>query len=552
MTDRLALPPRYRDQLEALLSKHVPGVEVWAYGSRVNGSSHGGSDLDLVLRGPALEPLDGGFYDLLEGIEKSNIPILVQAHDWAMLPESFQREIERDYVVIQECTNRTVAGKRRDVPFAQLLEEPVRNGIYKKKEFHGRGVKVVNMGELFANPRLRDVHMRRVELSESERHRLNVQSGDLLFARRSLVAEGAGKCSVVLEINEPTTFESSIIRARPDPTKADSLFLSYYFNSPIGLHALDTIRRHVAVAGITGTDLAQLPVEVPPLPTQRVIAHVLGTLDDKIELNRRMNETLEQMARALFKSWFVDFEPVRAKIDGRWRRGESLPGLPAEHYDLFPDRLVDSELGEIPEGWEMKALGEVAIISGGKQLSKNKFKEDGPIAVFGGAGFMGYTDGHNAEGYVISVGRVGAYCGQFVAHRGKAWINNNASLISQRDGIPGEWLLLALHQLDIDTIRRGAAQPFVSNSDLATMKLFFLGQTHSLRSKTLFCRWYAARSPPGWSLAPSPNSGTRCYRGWCRGSFRLILDVAIIEESSLEDSICTYAKLQEVHRSQDY
>ena len=102
MTDRLALPRRYRDQLEALLREHVPDVEVWTYGSRINGESHEGSDLDLVLRGPALEPLDGGFYDLLEAIEKSNIPILVQAHDWAMLPESFHREIERDYVVVQE------------------------------------------------------------------------------------------------------------------------------------------------------------------------------------------------------------------------------------------------------------------------------------------------------------------------------------------------------------------------------------------------------------------------------------------------------------------
>ena len=251
-------------------------------------------------------------------------------------------------------------GKWREVSFAELLAGPVRNGIYKKQEFHGRGVKIVNMGELFANPRLRDVHMRRVELSVSEQHRFGVQEGDLLFARRSLVAEGAGKCSVVLETNEPTAFESSIIRARPDPTKADSLFLYYYFKSPTGAHALYTIRRQVAVAGITGADLAYLPVAAPALPVQRAIAHVLGTLDDKIELNRRMNETLEAMARALFKSWFVDFEPVRAKMEGRWRHGESLPGLPAEHYDLFPDWLVDSELGEIPEGWEVKELGEVA------------------------------------------------------------------------------------------------------------------------------------------------------------------------------------------------
>ena len=97
------------------------------------------------------------------------------------------------------------------------------------------------------------------------------------------------------------------------------------------------------------------------LPEQRAIAHVLGTLDDKIELNRRMNATLEEMARALFKSWFVDFEPVRAKMEGRWRRGESLPGLPAEHSTTCsPTGWWTRMLGPIPEGWEVRGLGEVA------------------------------------------------------------------------------------------------------------------------------------------------------------------------------------------------
>jgi type I restriction enzyme S subunit len=94
-----------------------------------------------------------------------------------------------------------------------------------------------------------------------------------------------------------------------------------------------------------------VPVKVPPVPEQRAIAHVLGTLDDKIELNRRMNETLEAMARALFKSWFVDLDLVRAKAEGR------DPGFPKPLADLFPARLVDSELGEIPEGWEVGVLG---------------------------------------------------------------------------------------------------------------------------------------------------------------------------------------------------
>ena len=102
-----------------------------------------------------------------------------------------------------------------------------------------------------------------------------------------------------------------------------------------------------------------LPVKVPGVPEQQAIAHILGSLDDKIKLNQRMNQTLEEMARALFKSWFVDFDPVRAKIEGYWRRGESLSGLPPCLYDLFPDRLVGSELGEIPEGWEIRGLGEI-------------------------------------------------------------------------------------------------------------------------------------------------------------------------------------------------
>ena len=266
-----------------------------------------------------------------------------------------------------------MAGERQAITFERLLTEPVRNGIYKPKEFHGRGAKIVNMGELFANPRLRAVPMKRVELSKSETERFMLAEGDLIFARRSLTAEGAGKCCVVLEINEPTTFESSIIRARPDRLKVEPLYLYYFFNSAPGIHSLDTIRRQVAVAGITGGDLSRLEIPVPSLPEQRAIAHILGTLDDKIELNRRMNETLEAVARALFKSWFVDFDPVRAKhalskVEGAEGRpstssGQAFPGLPKPLADLFPDSFEDSDLGEIPKGWKVGTLADFASIN---------------------------------------------------------------------------------------------------------------------------------------------------------------------------------------------
>jgi type I restriction enzyme S subunit len=106
-----------------------------------------------------------------------------------------------------------------------------------------------------------------------------------------------------------------------------------------------------------------IPVTVPPPKEQRAIAHILGTLDDKIELNRRMNETLEAMARALFKSWFVDFDPVRAKADGR------NTGLPKEIADLFPDSFEDTELGEVPKGWKVATIGDLAEVVGGSTPS---------------------------------------------------------------------------------------------------------------------------------------------------------------------------------------
>ena len=123
--------------------------------------------------------------------------------------------------------------------------------------------------------------------------------------------------------------------------------------------------RNEVLASATGTTVKHTSPDrirrfrflLPPLPEQRAIAHVLGALDNKIELNRRMNETLEAMARALFKDWFVVFGPVRAKLEAR------KPYLPPEVWSLFPDRLVDSEIGEMPEGWEVKALGDVIDVN---------------------------------------------------------------------------------------------------------------------------------------------------------------------------------------------
>ena len=126
---------------------------------------------------------------------------------------------------------------------------------------------------------------------------------------------------------------------------------AYYFLKHVDFRAYNS---GSAQPSLNRNFVHPIPVSVPPVNEQRAIAYILGTLDDKIELNRRMNETLEAMARALFKSWFVDFDPVRAKVEGR------DTGLSKDIADLFPDRLVDSELGEIPQGWLVRTLGHLS------------------------------------------------------------------------------------------------------------------------------------------------------------------------------------------------
>ena len=170
-----------------------------------------------------------------------------------------------------------------------------------------------------------------------------------------------------------------------------------------------------AIPSTSREDFYDLPVQVPPLPEQRAIAHVLGTLDDKIELNRRINETLEEMARALFKSWFVDFDPVRAKAalkqhalghdavpDGdaigngatparKWtidRARSYLDAMDPQIADLFPDRIVDSELGEIPETWEITSFRDVVI-----QLRENEKPLASPETVYSHYSIPAYDNG---------------------------------------------------------------------------------------------------------------------------------------------------------------
>ncbi|WP_024547113.1 restriction endonuclease subunit S [Picosynechococcus sp. NKBG15041c] len=236
--------------------------------------------------------------------------------------------------------------------FDDLILEK-RNGIYKKKEFHGRGTKIINMGELFGYDFISNQEMKRIELNEKERDKYLVRDGDLLFARRSLVLEGSGKCSLIVNPKEETTFESSMILTRINQKEVNSKFLYYLFASPLGRALMASIASQTAVSGITGSNLVELIIPVPPLPTQRKIAGILSAYDDLIENNARRIEILEEMARMLYREWFVKFRfPVGDGEDG----GNGGGDRPSSNH---PVELVESELGLIPKGWEVKTLKDV-------------------------------------------------------------------------------------------------------------------------------------------------------------------------------------------------
>ena len=225
-----------------------------------------------------------------------------------------------------------------------------------QKDYVDEGTPIITVEHLGDN---RILHNEPPCVSDSDRDRLSKYSlkpGDIVFSRVGSVDRRA----LVRDGEDGWLFSGRCLRVRAQPEKIDSAFLSYY----LGHESVKNYIRAVAVGAtmpsINTKILSQLPVSYPPiLEDQKAIAHMLGTLDDKIELNQKMNQTLEEIAKAIFKSWFVDFDPVRAKAEGR------PTGLPSEISDLFPDELVDSEIGEIPKGWGVKTISDLADCVGG-------------------------------------------------------------------------------------------------------------------------------------------------------------------------------------------
>ena len=264
----------------------------------------------------------------------------------------------------------------------------------------------------------------------------------------------------------PSCFPDSVVGFIGNPDLVDTRYVEYtfrYLRSRIQGDASGSVQDNINLEYLRSH---QIPVY--SLVTQKAIAHILGALDDKIELNRKINETLEAMAKALFKSWFVDFDPVRAKAEGR------PTGLPAEISDLFPDSFEDSELGEIPSGWRVEAVGDFSSNFDSKRVpvsGNDREKRKGGYPYYGATGIVDWIDDYLFDGIYLLIGEDGSVergdgtaFSQYVS--GKIWVNNHAHVLTGAKSISTEHLYLYFQFIQVAPYVTGAVQLKISQGRL--------------------------------------------------------------------------------------
>jgi type I restriction enzyme S subunit len=245
--------------------------------------------------------------------------------------------------------------------FGLLYAAPSRNGVYKAPGYHGRGVRIVNMGEMFGNDFISDQDMTLVELTSTELDTSALQDGDLLFGRRSVMESGAGKCSLVVSPTSPLTFESSIIRARLKSGSAVPLFFYYFFKSPEGRRRIRNIVSGTNVKGIRGSELRGILVPVPSLHEQRAIATALSDVDALITSLDRLISKKRDLKQAA----------MQQLLTGKTR----LPG-----FEVKPG-YKQTDVGVIPEDWDLEFIENLAYITTGGKNTQDRV-DDGPYPFF--------------------------------------------------------------------------------------------------------------------------------------------------------------------------
>jgi type I restriction enzyme S subunit len=321
------------------------------------------------------------------------------------------------------------------------------------------GTPIITVEHLGEN---RILHSDIPRVSEEDRERLSkytLLKGDIVFSRVGSVDRRA----LVRDEEDGWLFSGRCLRVRPNQSLIDPGYLSYFFGLPTFKEYIRAIAVGATMPSLNTKILSDVSIYYPPLPEQRAIAHILGTLDDKIELNRRMNETLEAMARAIFKSWFVDFDPVRAKAEGR------DTGLSEEIADLFPDSFEETELGEVPMGWKVGSLDDALILQRGFDLPTPK-RTPGPYPVIAASGPSGTHNVFMVRGPGVTTGRSGVLGKVYYVHD-DFWPLNTSLWVKEFKHVTPAYTFRLLSLLDLSSFNSGSAVPTLNRNHIHNLKI---------------------------------------------------------------------------------
>ena len=351
--------PADLETIRLILREHVPAVEVRAFGSRVAWNARETSDLDVALMTD--KPLTvAQMADLRAAFTAADLPFRVDVVDWASTSEAFRKVIDAEYVVLDR-NGRSAPADWIRLTLADACGA-IDYGLTAAASNEPSGPRFLRITDIVSE-QIDWNSVPYVDAADGTTEKYKLHDGDIVIARTG-ASTGA---SAYIKKPPCAVFASYLVRLRAKPDFS-ARFLAYVLKSEgFWEYIRGVLGDKSAQPNASASTMTAAPIRAPrDRAEQCEIAHILGTLDDKIELNRRMNATLEAMARALFRSWFVDFDPVRAKMEGR------DTGLPKEIADLFPDRLVDSELGEIPEGWPLVPLSELIEVNPSRSLRRGE------------------------------------------------------------------------------------------------------------------------------------------------------------------------------------
>lgn len=375
------ITPEQRQLVCSIFATHLPDTEVWAYGSRVHWNATPSSDLDLV----AFCSDKSGLANCRDAFAESSLPFRVDLFLWDEIPENFQDRIKQEYAVLMPKQEV----KWKYIPMRVFCTR-VADGTHATPKPVNAGKKLVTSKNIVKGKlSLEDCYCISQDDFDEINRRSKVDLGDVLL---SMIGTVGATC--VIEIESDFAIKNVALLKNKDLLHGK--YLNYYLSTSEGQLLIRERLRGTTQQYIPLEDVRNLPIKVPCNPDKmKEIVNVLSAFDDKIELNRKMSKMLEAMAEALFKSWFVDFEPVRAKIaaiengkDPELAAIMSISGKTevqlaemktfypdayselAHTASLFPSVMVESEQGKIPEGWEIRPLDTIADFLNGLAMQK--------------------------------------------------------------------------------------------------------------------------------------------------------------------------------------